>query len=101
MKFLTKKHLPRRTFLKSSGIAVGLPLLGAMVPAMSSFAAGDPSTTPKRFVGVWHPHGTATGDWWLPSQTGKDAEYSFILEPLESLRDYVTVVSNLDCVEAF
>ena len=51
MKFITKKHLPRRTFLKSSGITLGLPLLSAMVPAMSSFAAGDPSSTAKRFVG--------------------------------------------------
>ncbi len=101
MKFITKKHLPRRTFLKSSGVTLGLPLLSAMVPAMSSFAAGDPSSTAKRFVGVWHPHGTATGGHWLPSQTGKDFELSPILQPLEGLRDYITVISNLDCTEAF
>jgi hypothetical protein len=101
MKFITKKHLPRRTFLKSSGVTVGLPLLGAMVPALSSFASGDASSTPKRFVGVWHPHGTATGGWWAPDEVGKNFKMSFVLEPMEKVRDYVTVISNLDCTEAF
>jgi hypothetical protein len=101
MKFITKKHLHRRTFLQSASVTLGLPLLGAMVPAMSSFAAGNASTTAKRFVGIWHPHGTATGGWWLPEQTGKDFDLSYILKPMENLRDYITVISNLDCVEAF
>src|SRR5205809_495230 len=36
--FLTKKHLSRRTFLRGSGVAVGLPFLDAMVPAGTAFA---------------------------------------------------------------
>jgi len=59
MKFITQKKLPRRTLIKSAGVSVGLPLLDAMVPA---FAQSAP-TPPKRFVGVWHPHGVAPGYW--------------------------------------
>ena len=32
--FLPKKHIPRRTFLRGAGVAVALPLLDAMVPAL-------------------------------------------------------------------
>ena len=37
--FIQKKFLPRRTFLRNTGIALGLPLLDAMVPAMTALAA--------------------------------------------------------------
>ena len=33
---LTKKALPRRTFLRGVGAALSLPLLDAMVPAMTA-----------------------------------------------------------------
>ena len=36
--FITKKHLPRRTFLKGVGAGLALPLLDAMVPAGTLFA---------------------------------------------------------------
>lgn len=96
---ITKKFLPRRTFLKSASATISLPLLGAMVPAMSSYAAGS-QDSPHRFVGIWHPHGTATGHW-SPEQVGKDFEFSFTTKPLEPLRDYITLISNLDIPEAF
>ena len=31
--FISKKHLPRRTFLKGAGVSLALPLLESMVPA--------------------------------------------------------------------
>ena len=45
---VTKRALPRRTFLKGAGAAIGLPLLDAMVPA---FAADAPKA--KRIGFVW------------------------------------------------
>ena len=36
--FVTKKFLPRRTFLQGMGVAVSLPLLDAMVPAFTALA---------------------------------------------------------------
>ena len=35
---ITKKALPRRTFLRGMGATVALPLLDAMVPAMTALA---------------------------------------------------------------
>ena len=35
MIFITKKHLPRRTFLRGMGVTLALPLLDSMVPAQT------------------------------------------------------------------
>jgi len=31
--FITKKHIPRRTFLQGCGLSLALPLLESMLPA--------------------------------------------------------------------
>ena len=36
--FITKKHLPRRTFLRGMGVTLALPLLDSMVPAQTPLA---------------------------------------------------------------
>ena len=36
---VTRKHLPRRTFLKGMGAAIALPVLDAMTPALSAMSA--------------------------------------------------------------
>lgn len=91
--FISKKHLSRRTLLKGAGAAVSLPLLDAMIPASTALAqtAAAPNT---RLAYVYFPHG-AVMKYWVPQQTGTGFEYSPILKPLESLNDYVTVVSGL------
>ena len=38
MSFITKKHLPRRTFLRGAGVTLSLPLLESMVPALTALA---------------------------------------------------------------
>lgn len=97
--FITKKHLPRRTFLRGAGATIALPLLDAMVPAATALAqtAGAPV---RRFLGVWHPHGASPG-YWSPLQEGKDFEFSFITEPLEAVRDHTVLISGLDCTAAY
>lgn len=97
MNFITKKYLPRRTFLRGAGTTVALPFLSAMMPAMSSLA--QTAIPARRFVGIWHPHGAAPG-YWSPVQEGKDFGFSYITKPLEGLRDYVTLISGLDIPEA-
>jgi len=37
MAFITKKHLPRRTFLRGVGATIALPLLDSMVAAQTPF----------------------------------------------------------------
>jgi Protein of unknown function (DUF1552) len=91
--FLTKKHLSRRTVLKGAGASVALPLLDAMIPAHTAFADTEAAIKP-RLGYVYFPHG-AVQKFWTPQGTGKAFEFSPILKPLESLRDHVTVVTNL------
>jgi Protein of unknown function (DUF1552) len=91
--FLTKKHLSRRTVLKGAGAAIALPLLDAMIPASTAWANTAAAIKP-RLGYVYFPHG-AIQKFWTPDGTGKDFKFSPILKPLEGLRDYVTVVSNL------
>jgi len=92
--FITKKHIPRRTFLRGAGVTLALPLLDSMLPAQTPLreTAAAPA---RRFVGIWHPHGAAPG-YWSPAQEGKDFEFSFITKPLEPFRDRVVLITGLD-----
>jgi hypothetical protein len=47
MKSFTQRRLPRRTLLKTAGVALALPWLDSMQPAFSAEVS-----QPKRFVGV-------------------------------------------------
>ena len=91
---ITKLALPRRTFLRGMGAAVALPLLDAMVPALS--AQSRTAAAPVRRLGfVYIPNG-AIMEQWTPAAEGKAFELSPILKPLEAHRERITVVSNLD-----
>jgi hypothetical protein len=91
--FITKSHLPRRTFLRGVGATLALPLLDAMVPARTLLAKTAASPAPR--VGfVYLPHG-AIMDRWTPKAEGADFEFSPILKPLEPFRSHVDVVSGL------
>lgn len=92
--FVTKKHLPRRTFLRGlMGTTVALPLLDAMVPALS--AATTTAAGPKMRMGfVYVPHG-AVMDKWTPATEGTGFEFTPILKPLEPFRDRLLIVSGL------
>ena len=97
--FITKKHIPRRTFLRGAGVTLALPFLEAMVPALTA-QAQTAAAPVKRFVGIWHPHGAAPG-YWSPVDEGSDFEFSFITKPLESLRDRTVLISGLDSTAAY
>ncbi|MGE0593933.1 MAG: DUF1552 domain-containing protein [Vicinamibacterales bacterium] len=91
--FVTKKALPRRTFLKAAGVTVALPLLDSMVPAATALAQ-TPAAPIRRFGAVYVPHGLLQSQW-LPATTGRGFEFSPILKPLEPFRDQITVLSGL------
>ena len=96
--FVTKRHLPRRTFLRGAGVTLALPLLESMLPALTPLRLTAAAPV-RRFVGIWHPHGAAPG-YWSPLQEGRDFEFSFITKPLEPFRDRVVLISGLDMPEA-
>jgi hypothetical protein len=92
--FITKKHIPRRTFLRGIGAAVALPLLDSMIPASTVLA--QTAAGPKLRMGfIYFPHG-AIMDQWTPTTAGKDFKISPILQPLEPYRKQLTIVSGLD-----
>ena len=90
---ITKKALPRRTFLRGIGATMALPLLDAMVPAASALA--QTAAGPARRLGfVYIPNGVIQ-DQWVPAATGRGFDFSPILSPLEPFRDQTLVVSGL------
>jgi hypothetical protein len=91
--FITKKHLPRRTFLRGMGATIALPFLDSMLPARALLAASAASPKP-RLGCIYVPHG-ATMYKWTPEGEGRGFAFSETLSPLEKFRDRVTVVSNL------
>ena len=96
--FITRRSLPRRTFLRGMGVTLGLPLLEAMVPALTA-AAATPAKPIRRLGFVYIPHGVIM-DQWTPASEGANFAFTPILKPLESFRDSLVVVSNLARPEA-
>src|ERR1700676_1598717 len=96
--FITKKFIPRRTFLRGAGITIGLPLLDSMVPAQTPL--GKTAAAPvRRFVGIWHPHGAAPS-YWSPQQEGANFDFSFITRPVEPFLSCVTFMPGMDMPES-
>jgi Protein of unknown function (DUF1552) len=89
----TKKSISRRTVLRGIGTAIALPLLDAMVPALTA-AQNTPAKAVRRFGVVYHPNGIIY-DKWLPQGTGAEFELSPILAPLKPFRDKLVVVTGL------
>ncbi len=87
--FISKMKLSRRTVLRGMGAALSLPMLEAMVPALS--AAPAPVT---RFGVVFVPLGERPG-YWEPKTVGKNFEFNVIMKPVEQFRDQLTVVTEL------
>jgi len=99
MEFLTKKAIPRRTLLKSAQAALALPLLDAMIPAATAWAA-TPAKLVPRLSFVFIPMGCDHSRWTPPGQESLD-ELSPILTPLEPVKDQVTVITNMRLQNAY
>ena len=108
MKYITGKHLPRRTFLKGMGTTIALPFLGAMVPAGHAASRTERLMDPTRLITIEMVHGAAgSNEWgatqhfWAPEKTGSDFDLTpSALLPMEPYRDYLTIVSNTDVANA-
>src|SRR5919107_615195 len=91
--FITKKHIPRRTFIRGMGVTLALPLLDSMIPARTLFAQSGAKSAP-RLGFIYVPHG-AIMDKWTPATEGAGFEFTPILKPLEPYAKYINVVSGL------
>jgi hypothetical protein len=91
--FITKKHLNRRHLLRGAGAALALPLLDAMLPAMTAQAQTAANITP-RLGFVYVPHGAIMSQY-TPDTVGTDWEFKPILKPLEQYRSRLNIISGL------
>jgi hypothetical protein len=86
--------LNRRTFLRSAGVGIGLPLLDAMLPVGPGADQKADRLRPKRLLLIGRPLGLYT-PYFFPDKPGKDYEPSRYLRPLQDHRDHFTVFSGM------
>jgi hypothetical protein len=94
---VTKMALPRRTFLRGAGVTLALPLLDAMVPALTAASKTQAMTAPPRIGYFYVPNGMHM-PLWKPQMPGAGSNWklSQTLSQLEPLRQYLTVLGNLN-----
>ena len=88
---VTKKHLPRRTFLRGAlGTVMAMPFLDAMIPALSAQA----KARPMRFGAIYIPNGIFPQQWH-PDAAGSAFEFKPVMQPLEAFRSHLVTVSGM------
>src|ERR1700722_8097842 len=93
MKFITRKHMSRRTVLRGLGTALSLPLLDSMVPAQTPLV--KTAANPQIRLGLcFIPHGAVMANW-TPAGEGTDLQLSRTLTPMEPFKNQMVVVTNL------
>jgi hypothetical protein len=88
---VTRKHLPRRAFLKGAGATLALPFLDSMSPAFAAKGAATPAT---RLGFVYVPNGIIDSSW-LPKGEGAGFEFNNTMKALAPYREQLLVLSNL------
>ena len=97
---ITKKALPRRTFLRGMGATLALPVLDAMVPSMTAIARTG--AAPVRRLGfIYMPMGCDITRWTPGSTDGTLKVLSPTLQSLEPFIDQMTVMSNMELKNAY
>lgn len=92
--FITKLALPRRTFLRGVGATVALPLVDAMVPALTATVKAAVAPIPR--MGFFYvPNGMFLPNFHPRDDGGANFEFTPILKPLEPFRNQLVAVSGL------
>jgi len=100
--FITKKHLSRRTLLRGMGACASLPLLDAMIPAVTAMEKTAARPTPRMScLEIVHGSAGSTAygtmkNLWSPAAEGRDWEFTEILLPLQDFRDHLTIITGTD-----
>ncbi len=93
-------HLPRRTFLRGLGVTLALPFLECMLPSVMKAAATSPiGGAARRLVFMYLPNGMDM-DNWTPKSMGDKFDLPSTLDPLQPVRQQVSVLSGLAHVNA-
>jgi len=98
---ITKKALPRRTFLRGMGATLALPLLDAMIPSMTALADTPANPARLRRLGfVYMPMGCDITRWTPPGEKSLH-ELSPSLSSLAPVKQHVTVITNMELQNAY
>ena len=87
---LTRPVVDRRTFLRASGVAMGLPLLESMAPALARAAAVE---APRRMVTICSTLGLYSSSWF-PKAAGAGYEATEYLRLIDGHRSRYTLFSG-------
>ncbi len=97
---IKKKCISRRTMLRGTGVALALPLLDAMIPALTATAATVAAPANLKRIGyIYIPMGFNPAKW-IPENDTLD-KLPFSLSPLEKVKKQVTVITNTDLKNAY
>lgn len=97
---ITKKSLPRRTFLKGIGASLALPLLDSMVAAATPLSK-TAAVPVKRLGYVFMPMGCDNSRWTPTDLNGQLTDLSPILKSLESVKQNINVLTNMELRMAY
>jgi len=97
--YISKLSIPRRTFLRGVGTALALPLLDAMVPALT--ATVKTAAKPVKRLGVVYVPNGVTMAAWTPKATGAAFELTPILQPMAPFQEQMLLVSGLNGAGGF
>lgn len=93
--------IDRRRFLRGGGIALALPVFGSLLNTMTF--GEEAKTNPKRLGCFYFPDGVpmplpedpAYQEWaWFPHGGGREFTFTRCMEPLESIKNELTVLSG-------
>jgi hypothetical protein len=87
------RALSRRTFLRGAGVAMAIPLLDAMTPAVAA-AGATAVELPRRMLAIQTNLGILP-QYFFPKTAGRDYESTPYLEKLRDFRDQMTVFSGV------
>ncbi len=87
-------RIRRRTMLRGTAVAMGLPLLEMMQPTARQLSAMEASSSPVRMACIFFPNGAIMPDW-NPTVEGDQWQLSKTLAPLQPFKSKLNVIRNL------
>lgn len=94
------KTLSRRTLLRGTGVAISLPLLDAMIPSASANSIAS-DVAIRRLGYVYIPMGFNPAQWTPDGEGDQLGELPSSLQPLDSVKQHVTIMSGMDLQNAY
>jgi hypothetical protein len=91
---VSRRRFLGQTALRGAGLSVALPTLPSLLPSAARAAEAAARSAPTRMAFVYVPNGVIV-DRWRSTGAGRDFQLGTSLEPLESFKKDLQVVTNL------